>query len=87
VGAIESAASLPLRYRCLLQMICVAELPLLASNGLAANEVGAIEFSASLRYRCLLQIDYLQQMIWVLLNCLLRCRCATAACFKWMSCK
>jgi hypothetical protein len=52
VAAIESAASLPLRYPCLLQMDCVAALPLLASNGLAANEVGAIEFAASLRYRC-----------------------------------
>jgi hypothetical protein len=87
VAAIESADSLPLRYPCLLQMDCVAALLLLASNGLAANEVGAIEFSAPLRYRCLLQIEYLQQMIWVVMNSLLRCRCATAAYFKWMSCK
>jgi hypothetical protein len=58
VGAIEYAASLPLRYRCLLQMDCVAALPLLTSDGLAANEVGAIEFNAlPLRYRCLLQIE------------------------------
>jgi hypothetical protein len=85
VGAIESAASLPLRYRCLLQMDCVAALPLLASNGLAADEVGAIEFAASLRHRCLLQTDYLQQMEWVQLNPLVRCRCATAACFKWIA--
>jgi hypothetical protein len=38
-------------------MDCIAALPLLASNGLAADEVGAIEFAASLRYRCLLQMD------------------------------
>jgi hypothetical protein len=87
VGAIELAASLPLRYPCLLQMDYVAALPLLASNGLAANEVGAIESAASLRYRCLLQIEYLQQMIWVVMNSLLRCRCATAACFKPITCK
>jgi hypothetical protein len=37
---------------------CIAALPLFASNGLAANEVGAIEFAAlPLRYRCLLQIE------------------------------
>jgi hypothetical protein len=34
-----------------------ASLPLVASNGLAANEVRAIGFAASLRYRCLLQIE------------------------------
>jgi hypothetical protein len=62
VGVIELAASLPLRYRCLLQMDCVAALPLLASNGLAANEMGAIKFAALLRYRYLLQTDSLQQM-------------------------
>jgi hypothetical protein len=59
-------------------MDCVAALPLLASNGLAANKGGAIEFAASLplRYRCLLQTDYLQQMKWVQLNLLpLRYRC------------
>jgi hypothetical protein len=54
-------------------MDCVAALPVLASNRVAANEVGAIEFAASLRYRCLLQMDYLQQMKWVLLNLLIRC--------------
>jgi hypothetical protein len=45
--------SLPLRYR-----FATAALPLLGSNRLpATNEVGAIEFAASLRYRCLLQMD------------------------------
>jgi hypothetical protein len=67
-------------------LLCVAALLLLASNGLAAtNEVGAFELAASLplRYRCLLQMDKLQQIKWVLLNWLLSCHCATAACFKW----
>jgi hypothetical protein len=41
-----------LRYRC-----ATAALPLLASNRVAANEVGASELAASLRYRCLLQFE------------------------------
>jgi hypothetical protein len=36
--------------------------------------------SLPLRYRCLLQIDKLE------LNWMCRCRCATTACFKLISC-
>jgi hypothetical protein len=48
-----------------LSCFAAAALPLLASNQLAANELGALELAASLP---------------------LRCRCATAACFKPISC-